>query len=295
MKIVSSFYKYVKLDNPADVQRGIFDACNSLGLKGRILLGHEGINGSVFGTEEDVEKFKQKLLENSSFSGIDFKEQPSEKPAFRKLFVRLRKEVVHFGVDVDLSNTARFVTPRELKDMLDNKEDITLLDMRNDYEAKVGRFRNAKTIAMRNFRELPKFLSELADLKEKKIATYCTGGIRCEKASAFLKENGFNDVMQLKGGILAYGREFPDTYWEGKCFVFDDRLMIGINKEEDEPLAGCEWCGEKADNYTNCHNRDCDRLFVCCENCVRVHNASCSVECEISPKRRNKGMIVAER
>ncbi len=292
MVMVSSFYKYTKLDNPADVQREIFDCCTSLGLKGRILLGHEGINGSVYGAEENVVKFKERLLENSSFSGMDFKEQTAKKPAFRKLIVRLRKEVVHFGADVDLGNTARFVTPRDLKGMLDNNEGIVLLDMRNDYETIIGKFRNAKTIGMRNFRELPKFLSELADLKEKSIVAYCTGGIRCEKASAFLKENGFNDVMQLKGGILAYGREFPDTYWDGKCFVFDDRLSISINKDSSDALSECLLCGTQCDEYINCHNIRCDRLFICCEECREKYKKSCCEECSKSPERRKEHSLI---
>ena len=292
MLIVSSFYKYVHLDNPKNVQKEVFELCNSFGLKGRVLIGHEGINGSVYGTKENVDKFKEKLLENHLFSGIDFKEQMTKKPAFRKLFVRLRKEVVHFGVDVDLDKTASFVTPRELKDMLDNNEDIILLDVRNDYEARVGKFKNAKTVDMKSFRELPKLLHEIENIKEKRIITYCTGGIRCEKASAFLKENGFKDVMQLKGGILAFGKEFPDTYWEGKCFVFDDRLAIKINDLNSEVIGKCDLCGIKCDDLINCRNIACDKLFISCEACREKYNKSCSEECGKSEKRRKEFQLI---
>ena len=287
-KIVSSFYKYVKIENPAEFQRQHLEFCLSIGLKGRILLGDEGINGSVYGARDTVEKYKSELRKNPLFSDIEFKEQISEKPAFRKMFVRVRKEVVNSGIQVDLKNTATFIEPSKLKEWLDNNEDIVLVDMRNDYEAKIGKFKNAVVLPMKNFRELPNAAREIENLKGKKIVTYCTGGIRCEKASAFLKENGFTDVYQIKGGILKFGEKFPDTYWEGKCFVFDDRIAIDLNKKNKEALTECEWCGKKCDDYLNCHNLDCDKLFICCEECKVIHNKSCSGECSSANKRRKE-------
>ncbi|MBI1936452.1 rhodanese-related sulfurtransferase [Candidatus Woesearchaeota archaeon] len=286
--LVSSFYKYVKIENPAVLQKEIFQLCESMGLEGRILLGEEGINGSVYGAEDKINLFKESLRNNILLSDIEFKESETEKIAFRKLFVRIRKEVVHSGLKVNLENTADFVTPKQLKEMLDKNEEIVLVDMRNDYEAKIGRFRNAVTLSMRNFRDLPKVISEIENLKEKKIVTYCTGGIRCEKSSAYLKENGFENVMQLKGGILKFGEEYPDTYWEGKCFVFDDRLAIDLNKKNKDTLNNCAWCSKPCDDYTNCHNLDCDRLFICCEECKEPNNKSCCGGCKSSPKRRKE-------
>jgi len=291
-EIVSSFYKYVKIENPAELQKEILQLCESLSLKGRILLGEEGINGSVYGAKENIENFIDNIKNNFLFKDIEFKTQTSDKPAFRKLFVRIRKEVVHFGNIVDLKNTAKFVTPSQLKEMLDKNEDIVLVDMRNDYEAKIGRFKSAITLSMKNFRDLPKVMNEIENLKEKKIVTYCTGGIRCEKASAYLKENGFENVMQLKGGILKFGEEFPDTYWEGKCFVFDDRLAVDLNNNK-KALNNCVWCSSPCDDYINCHNLDCDKLFICCEDCKESNNKSCSEECSNAPKRR-KEYVLAE-
>ena len=293
VKIVSSFYKYAKIETPLELRLQIFDLCNSLNLKGRILLGEEGINGSVYGKIEDVNNFESELRKNQLFYDIDFKEQGSEKKAFRKLFVRVRKEIVHSGLDVDLKNTAGFVTPKQLKEMLDNNEDVVLIDMRNDYEAKIGKFKGAVTLPLKNFRDMAFAIDKIRDLKNKKIVAYCTGGIRCEKASAFLKENGFENVMQLKGGILKFGEEYPDTYWEGKCFVFDDRLAIDINKKNIEPLNVCEWCSKKCDDYMNCHNLECDRLFICCKECLGRHNKSCSEECLKSERRRKEIVIAA--
>ena len=290
--IASSFYKYVKIKNPAEFQKQHLEFCKSLNLKGRILVGEEGINGSVYGAKSNVEKYKQELRNNRLFSDIEFKEQICEKPAFRKMFVRVRKEVVNFGHKVDLEKTGKFITPKQLKKLLDKKEDIVLVDMRNNYEARIGRFRNARTLSMRNFRDLPKVMNEIEDIKNKKIVAYCTGGIRCEKASAFLRENGFENVMQLKGGILKFGEEFPDTYWEGKCFVFDDRLAIPLNRKNAEPLNECVWCHKKYDDYINCHNLDCDNLFICCEECKENHNKSCSEECFKSERRRKELSLV---
>ena len=286
--IVAAFYKYVKIDNPDLFQKVHLDFCLSIGLKGRILVGEEGINGSVCGTKEAVDKYKSKLKSNPLFDDIQFKEHTANRQAFRKMFVRVRKEIVYSGLDVDMKNTAKFIEPSKLKEWLDNNEDITMVDMRNDYESKIGKFRNAVTLGMKNFRDLPKFIGEIYDLKNKKIVTYCTGGIRCEKASAFLKESGFNDVYQIRGGILKFGEEFPDTYWEGKCFVFDDRLAVEINKKNTNPLAECAWCSRKCDDYLNCHNIDCDKLFTCCEECREKFNKSCCEECCKAEKRRKE-------
>ncbi|MBI2655331.1 rhodanese-related sulfurtransferase [Candidatus Woesearchaeota archaeon] len=292
IKIVSSFYKYVKIHNPLEFQQKHLEFCLLLGLKGRILVGEEGINGCVYGTKGQIEEYKNGLMENSLFSDIEFKDTYTEKPAYRKMFVRVRKEIVYSGLDVDLKNTGKFLTPIQLKEMLDRNEDIALVDMRNGYEFRIGRFRNAISLPIENFRDLPKAVKNIESLKNKKIVAYCTGGIRCEKATAFLNENGFKDVCQIKGGILKYGEEFPDTYWEGKCFVFDDRLAIQINRFNTWPLEECAWCKKKCDDYMNCHNLDCDKLFICCENCKEMHNKSCSGECRISPKRRKETILI---
>ena len=295
MLMVSSFYKYVYIENAPEFAKRHLELCESLNIKGRILIGYEGINGSICGARSKVEEYKRLLLKNPLFSGIDFKEQTSEKPAFRKLIVRFRKEIVNSGLSVDLVNIADSITPKELKKMLDKEEDIVLVDMRNAYETLIGRFKGARTLQMKNFRDLPKFIKEIEDLKERKIVTYCTGGIRCEKASAFLKENGFRNVLQLKGGILKFGEEFKDTYWEGKCFVFDDRLSIEINKKNCQALNECVWCRKRCDDYINCHNLECDKLFICCQECRQEHNKSCSEACSMHPERRKELPVILEQ
>jgi UPF0176 protein len=259
-------------------------------LTGRILLGEEGLNACVYGSEENVGKYKKELVKNPLFADVEFKDTFSEKTAYRKLVVRVRNQIVNAGFEVDLNNTGKFIEAEELKAILDTNEEVYLVDMRNDYEYDIGRFKNAIKIPTKNFRDLPKVMGVLDGLENKKVVTYCTGGIRCEKASAYLKENGFNDVSQLKGGVLRYAEKFPDTYWEGKCFVFDDRLAIDVNTSKDS-LTQCKWCKQDG-NYVNCHNLDCDKLFVCCDECTRLHKASCCAECEVAPKRRIKSAVI---
>src|SRR3989338_1399498 len=153
--LVASFYKYVEIADPIKLRNEQLEVCESLSLKGRILIGSEGINGSVFGAQENIEKYKRELRKKPLFSDLDFKEQEAQKQAFSRLYISVRKEIVHFGADVDLGNTAQFLEPKQLKEWLDSNEDIVLVDMRNDYESKIGKFRNAVTLNIRNFRDLP--------------------------------------------------------------------------------------------------------------------------------------------
>jgi len=291
-KLVSSFYKYVAIGDPIGLQQQQIGLCSFLGLKGRIMVGEEGINGCVYGKKGSVSLYQEKLRQIPYFSDMEFKDQIAEKAAYRKLFVRVRKEIVNFGLKTNLKNKGRYVTPAELKELLDNHEDIVLVDVRNNYETRIGKFRNAVALNVRNFRDLPSAIGKIENSKNKKIITYCTGGIRCEKASAFLRENGFENVHQLKGGILKFGEEFPDTYWQGKCFVFDYRLAVQFNNKNTGPLAECFWCSSPCDDYLNCHNIECDKLFICCGDCREKHNKSCSEECSMAPKRR-EGLLLA--
>ncbi|MEK6939354.1 MAG: rhodanese-like domain-containing protein, partial [Nanoarchaeota archaeon] len=157
------------------------------------------------------------------------------------------------------------------------------VDARNDYEFEVGRFKDALKLPIQNFREFPQqAIKELKQYQDKKIVLYCTGGIRCEKASAYLKEQGFPQVYQIEGGIINYVNQLPDTYWEGGLFVFDDRLVSDLGS----PITFCKMCEKDCEQYTNCHNLDCDRLFICCEDCQAKMNKTCSDECKNAPRQR---------
>lgn len=263
--------------------------CSELGLLGRILIAEEGVNGAVCGEIKDIEEFKRKIRESENFSDLTFREMKSEEQVYHKLTVKVRNEIVVFGEKIDLSKRGKYLEPEELKVMLDNKENLVLLDARDEHEHKVGRFKNAITLPINNFREFPNVANSLAPYKNDKIVMYCTGGVRCEKSSAFLKQNGFENVYQLKGGIIDFINKFPNTYFEGSCFVFDDRLTASDGK----PISICEHCGNKNDRYVNCHNLDCDRLFVCCDKCGEKNNYCCGDGCKNSDRKREKTSVIA--
>jgi len=278
MKVIS-FYKYIAIDEPEVLCDNIRAICTELEIVGRILIGKEGINAAVSGTEEAIESFKDFI--QSKFSDLTFREQDVPEKTYHKLVVRARDEIVVLGASADLENAGKHISPEELKEMLDNEEDIVILDARNDYEYKVGKFKKALTLPIESFKELPEEMKKREDLKEKKIVMYCTGGVRCEKASAYLKEQGFKDVNQLQGGIINYLNKVGSEHYEGSCFVFDDRLATQMG----DPISECVHCGEAWDTYINCHNLDCDKLFLNCESCQK-ETKNCSETCRQSPKQR---------
>ena len=286
---VITFYKYKALENPRYWMHKFKWICSELNLLGRILVAEEGVNGAVCGKKENIEEFKRKIRESEEFSDLTFREQNCKEQVYHKLTVKTRDEIVFFGSKVDLDKRGKHIEPEKLKLMLDNKEKIILLDARDEHEHKVGKFKDAITLPINNFREFSDTAKNLEPYKKEKIVMYCTGGIRCEKSSAFLKQNGFDKVYQLKGGIIDFINKFPNTYFEGSCFVFDDRLTASSGK----PIAACIHCGKKSDSYLNCHNLDCDELFVSCDECSRKYNYCCSVECKISPRQRKEIAVVA--
>ena len=287
--IVTSFYKYVRMLRPVEFQQRHLRYCESLGIRGKILVSKEGINGAVSGSDAQMLKYKQHLKQNELFSGVKFKDTFAESHPYKKMIVRLRPEIVTFGTRVNVKNSAERVSPKTLKKWIE-KEQVILLDARNSYESKIGKFKGAITPDISAFREFPKVLSELDKHKSRKIVTYCTGGIRCEKASAFLKENGFSRVYQLEGGILNYIQKFPDDHFEGRCFVFDSRLSVPSGKK-NETITACDACHAPCGNYLNCKNVKCDKMFICCENCKKTLNGACSKKCKNVAQGRKASKI----
>jgi len=276
--IVLLYYKFVHLPDPAYEMRVHKMVCESIGLKGRIIIAEEGINGTVCGTRSQVKKYIDYMNGHRYFDGVVFKESRSIGQAFPKMIVKVRDEIVTLRHKVDLKNTGTYVKPEELHDMLERGEDVVMIDMRNSYEYKVGRFENAIQPDTTKFYELPDKVKQMKALKDKKIVTYCTGGIRCEKASALLKEEGFNDVGQLEGGIVKYLEKFPDGHFIGKNFVFDGRMTTNSETESGKQvLAECEHCGAKCDRYLDCTKPDCHQLFICCDDCEKKYEGLCPV------------------
>lgn len=271
------YYKYVQIPDAvaeADSQRVL---CNGLGLKGRVLIGAEGINGTCSGNAQAIGKYMEAMRVHPLFSDMEFKQWDSDETVFTKMFVRVRNEVVTLRGDVKLENKAPYISPADLHAELERGEDLVLVDMRNDYEARIGKFRNAVTLPMQNFRDLPTLLNHLEALKGKRVVTYCTGGIRCEKASALLRQSGFSDVRQLEGGIIRYCEQFPDGHFLGSCFVFDRRLRVRYQgKNEPVYLTDCSYCHVPCDRYCDCTDDTCHDLYICCEACEKTHAGLCA-------------------
>ncbi|MBS3071918.1 rhodanese-related sulfurtransferase [Candidatus Pacearchaeota archaeon] len=272
------FYKYVNIENPVEFKKKHLLECEDLGLLGRILIAKEGINGSVSGTRGQTENYKQILKKDKRFSDIEFKEDDAIMPPFKKIVIKVKSEIIKFQQDVDLNSKGKHISSEEFLDLYNSGEDVVILDARNEYEWQVGKFKNAVTLPIENFTEFPKAVEKLEKLKDKKVVMYCTGGIRCEKASAYLIQEGFKDVSQLHGGILTFGKKYPDSVWEGTCFVFDKRLKSDINMKSG-PITKCRHCKTKCDQYRNCRVPECNDLFVICPNCDIKFQGCCSKEC----------------
>ncbi len=276
--IVLLYYKYVKIKSLDSFSQQHLKILKDLNLKGRILVAEEGINGAVSGSKEAAENYKRYMHSIPEFADIHFKETSAKNHPFRKTQVKVKKEIVASGLynKVDVNNAGTHLEPAEFKRMIETDDSSIVLDMRNDYEFKVGRFKGAVQIGTENFREFTKKAKNFEQFKGKNILMYCTGGVRCEKASAYFRQQGFKNVFQLKGGIINYCNQFPDGLFEGACFTFDSRLVIPVSKKS---ISKCEICSSECDSYLNCKNVDCDKLFVCCDVCKRKFNGCCSGYC----------------
>lgn len=277
------YYKYVQIEDPEAFTQEHLKYCKDLGLKGRILIAKEGINGTVSGTYEQTEQYMNDMKANPLFSDIWFKIDEVEGHAFKKMFVRHKEELVTFRYDEELDPNViggKRLSPKEFYEHL-QRDDVVVIDGRNDYEYEIGHFRGAIRPDVKSFREFPEWIREnLGDIKDKKVITYCTGGIRCEKLTGFLIKEGFEDVAQLEGGIVTYGKdpEVQGRLFDGKCYVFDERISVPINQtEEDIVIASCYHCGTTHDQYVNCPT--CNLQYVSCEACEEEHQHFCSDAC----------------
>nr|WP_309100042.1 rhodanese-related sulfurtransferase [Fredinandcohnia onubensis] len=286
------YYKYIDIDDPQAFRDQHFELCSSLGLRGRILVATEGINGTVSGTVEQTERYMEFMRSDARFSDMVFKIEKSEEHAFKKLKIKVKPEIVNLSLDEDLNPnqiTGKHLSPKEFLETL-QQDDVIILDARNTYEYDLGHFRGAIRPDIETFRELPKWVEEnLSEHKDKKILTYCTGGIRCEKFSGFLVNEGFKDVSQLEGGIITYGYdpEVKGALWDGKCYVFDERISVPVNRTGEETVVGkCHHCGKPEERYVKCGNPECNKHLLLCEDCEHEHYRSCSQDCKDHPHNR---------
>ncbi|GGD53827.1 oxygen-dependent tRNA uridine(34) hydroxylase TrhO [Paenibacillus nasutitermitis] len=280
------FYKFIDVPDAETFTQEHLAYCKELGIKGRILIADEGINGTCSGTIEQTEKYMHDLRQNPLFADIVFKIDASEGHTFSKMFVRYKKELVTFRFNEEDINpnvqSGKRLAPKQFYEYL-QRDDVIVLDGRNGYEYDLGHFRNAIRPDVETSKEFPEWIREhLSQNKNKPILTYCTGGIRCEKLSSFLMKEGFEDVYQLDGGIVTYGQdeEVKGRLFDGKCYVFDERISIPINHTEEANVVGkCHHCAKPADTYINCANDLCHLQHIVCEECANEHDHYCSDEC----------------
>jgi len=237
-----SGYKFTKLSNLEQIQYELLTTCQHLGLKGTILLSHEGINAFVCALPHAVTTFHEGI--KAVVGDIEFKESPSNDVPFHKMLVKIKPEIISFGVDsIDpIHKPAPAISAETFKSWLDEGKEVIILDTRNDYEVRVGTFKNAIHLDIQHFRQFPKAIEQLPEeYKNKPIVSFCTGGIRCEKAAPFLLEQGFKEVYQLDGGILKYLEKNGHAHYDGDCFVFDNRVAVDANLHQADTIE-CEVC-----------------------------------------------------
>ncbi|MDV2581938.1 oxygen-dependent tRNA uridine(34) hydroxylase TrhO [Alkalibacillus haloalkaliphilus] len=286
------YYKYVHIEDPETFRDEHLQFCENLGLKGRIIVAEEGLNGTVSGTVEQTNQYMEALQADPRFEDMPFKIDEADEHAFKKMHVRHKDEIVNLSLGNDDINpneqTGEYLDPKDFyKEM--KKEDTIVLDARNDYEYDIGHFRGAIRPDIRNFRELPEWIKDNKELLEgKRVLTYCTGGIRCEKFSGWLKEEGFDDVGQLHGGIVSYGKdpEVKGELWDGQCYVFDERISVPINQVEHKVVGRDYFTGEPCERYINCANPDCNEQILSSEENEHFFLRSCSHECLVHPRNR---------
>jgi len=280
------YYLYTPITDLESFREAQHLFCLETKLLGRIIVANEGLNGSVSGLTADCEAYMSWLSADPRFTGIQFKVEPCEQPSFTKLHVRVKEEIVNSDLGVNPTvQTGIHLSPAEFNGLRADPE-VVLVDMRSRYEHAMGKFKGAVTLNMDNLRELPEHLSELEHLKSKKVITYCTGGIKCEKASAFLLKNGFENVYQLHGGIIQHGLETGGEDFEGVCYVFDNRLTTEVNRVNPSTASHCQVCGTPSVRMINCANPDCNDHLPICENCGEKLEGACSQACQQHPRKR---------
>ena len=279
-----SFYRYVIITNPEKLRDKLYLQWKELGVLGRIYLAYEGINAQLSVPEHNLEKFKHNVHLNKYFLNIPFKIAIEEAgSSFFKLTIKVRKQIVADGLkkdQYDVTNVGKHLTAKEWNNSI--KRGSTIVDMRNHYESEIGKFKGAICPDVETFKsELPKVKEILSGKEDEEIILYCTGGIRCEKTSAYLKHYGFKNVSQLHGGIIDYARQLKEdpsleNHFEGKNFVFDERRGERIS---DDVISYCHQCGSPYDTHVNCKNVNCNLLFLQCDNCKKEYEGCCSIDC----------------
>lgn len=286
------YYKYEPIQDPENFRDEHLKFCKSIGLRGRILVGSEGINGTVSGTVEQTEQYKDYLHSLQGFEDVWFKEDEADGFAHKKMHVRYREEIVSLSLEDDIDPeeiTGDYLKPAQFRDALID-EDTIVLDTRNDYEYDLGHFKGAIRPEIRNFRDLPNWVKDNKEkFMDKKVVVYCTGGVRCEKFSGWMLREGLAEqVGQLEGGIDTYGKD-PETkgdLWEGSMYVFDERISVPINQVNPTVVGKDHYDGTPCDRYVNCANPECNEQVLMSEENEHKYLRGCTAECRKHPRNR---------
>lgn len=284
------YYKYVELESPESVMTAQKELCEKLGLKGRVIIAPEGINGTLEGTVENTRKYMAQMDASDLFTGINWKVSEGNGHAFPKLSVKVRPEIVTTGIASKdfgprIGVTGTYLSSDELYNWYKSGKEFYIIDMRNDFEYALGRFEKSLfPQGLYRFRDVTQVLEKLQYLKNKTVVTVCTGGVRCETASGLLMKYGFTDVYQLQHGIVTFMEKYPNTYFQGKLYVFDSREAIGFNTDSaDHKVIGtCVICQKKSENLVNYQDNGRKAFGIICEDCCKVG----TVELQTSYKQK---------
>lgn len=267
--IVCALYHFVRIEDCEALQQLLLNLLTKLQIRGTLLVASEGINGTVAGSREDIDQLLSYLSQDGRFNGISVKESVADEMPFLRTRVKLKKEIVTMGVpDIDPNEiVGTYVTPAEWNELISDPS-VTVIDTRNEYEVQIGTFQGALNPHTESFREFPSYVERKLDPNEhKKVAMFCTGGIRCEKSTAYLKAQGFDEVYHLEGGILKYLEEVPasDSLWQGECFVFDERVTVDhdLNPGSFDQCHACRMPISDVDKKSNAYVKG-----VSCPHCI---------------------------
>lgn len=266
--VVATLYKFVNLPDFRELRSPLLSFCEEQRIKGTILLAQEGINGTIAGSRESINAVLDFLYSDSRFANLEHKESYTNKLPFGRMKVKLKKEIVTLGIPEINPNekVGIYVKPKQWNEIISDP-DVTVIDTRNDYEVNIGSFKGAENPKTQSFRDFPEYVEKNLDPKKhKKVAMFCTGGIRCEKASAYMMNQGFEEVYHLEGGILKYLEEIPreESLWEGECFVFDERVAV-VHGLELGHYELCFGCGHPIDDVEKSSPKY--EEGICCSHC----------------------------
>lgn len=288
--LILAYYNFVSVAEPLEEVKNHKAFLCQKEVKSRIYISEQGINGQLSAAAGDAHAYMEWMKSHPLFSSTQFKIAPYHEHTFPRQTIKYREQLVALDTPLEIEEGGEYLSPDEWKRWLEEDKKKVVLDVRNDYEWRVGHFSGAEEPPCKTFRDFNAYaeqLKEKVDPATTPIMMYCTGGIRCEIYSVLMKKQGFKKVYQLEGGVISYGEQIGADHWKGKLFVFDDRMTVPLKEGEETAVVGkCHLCSSPIEDYYNCANMDCNELFLCCQECVANHKGCCSISCSSAPRIR---------